>query len=30
MSALISLEQAKELVALLEAGQNDEADKLIA
>ncbi len=30
MSALISLEQAKELVAYLEAGQNDEADKLIA
>ncbi|QOL27108.1 protein phosphatase CheZ [Thalassotalea sp. LPB0316] len=30
MSALISLEQAKQLVAYLEAGQNDEADKLIA
>ena len=30
MSALISIEQAKQLVAYLEAGQDDEANKLIA
>ena len=30
MSALISIDQAKQLVAYLEAGQDDEANKLIA